>query len=424
MKISYGKSINKMVSTLPAQLVPVQERLAKCANESLYESPESFMQVPFDTKYLAAIKRAVQEKEKLKPTLIVLVGIGGSSLGTLAVFNALRGTRSCKQTGARLLCADTIDGRLTSELLAEVEKEWQRGGRVLLVIVSKSGTTLETLINASCCYDLTKKYCSQDMAKWVTIITDRDSVLWKLAASETFQVLEIPKKVGGRFSVFTAVGLFPLALLGIDIDELIAGARAAVQQETHEPIASVLATHVYTQYERGLHINDFFTFVPALYQCGQWWRQLIGESLGKECNGAPVGITPTVSLGTSDLHSVVQLYLAGPDERFTLFVTCEQEGEVQIPVNQFSELARLEKQNSVTFIQRAIFQGVCAAYEQKQRAFLTMTFAEISAYEVGYFLQLQMMSTVYLGELFGINVFDQPQVELYKQHTRELLGLR
>lgn len=417
MKILYGNTTDQALS---AQLVPVQERLARRAQESAYETPESFIHLPFDTNYLAEIKQAVQEKKKLKPTLVVLIGIGGSSLGTLAVFHALRGTQSCSDTGSRLLCADTIDGRLTSELLTEIENEWQRGGRVLLVIVSKSGTTMETLINAACCYELTKRYCSNDTAQWVTIITDRNSALWNLAIREKFQLLEIPKTVGGRFSVFSAVGLFPLALLGIDIDQLLAGARFAVEQEAHDPVAGTLATCLHTQYERGLHSNDFFTFVPALYQCGQWWRQLIGESVGKERHGMPVGITPTVSLGTSDLHSVVQLYLAGPHERFTLFVTCESGEDVKIPANQFSELARLDK-NSVAAIQRAILGGVCAAYEQKKRAFLTIAFAEISAYEVGYFLQLQMMSMVYLGELFGINVFDQPQVELYKQKTRELL---
>ena len=410
------------MQALHTRLLPMQQRLTATLQDFTYATPERFISLPFDAQRLATIMQAAQEKQALQPTLVVLIGIGGSSLGMLAVYEALRQTRSCESNAARLLCADTIDGQLTSALRAEIEQEWRRGGKVLSVVVSKSGTTMETLINAACCFEITKKH-SQNYAQWITIITDHDSPLWKLGKTENFQLLEVPKNIGGRFSVFSAVGLFPLAVLGIDVEKLLAGARAATQDETSESVASALADCLYAQYERGLHMHDMFTFVPSLYACGQWWRQLVGESLGKERVGREsVGITPTVSLGTNDLHSVAQLYLAGPDERFTLFVSCgQQAADLTIPQNIFSELARLNKGLSVDRVHQAIFGGVCAAYEQKQRAFMTLVFDEITAYEVGYFLQLQMMSVVYLGALFEINVFDQPQVELYKQKTRERL---
>ncbi len=417
------RGFSEEIQALDARLLPIQQRLTAAMQEFVYATPEQFISLPFDAKRLKAIMQAAQEKKDLKPTLVVLIGIGGSSLGTLAVYEALRQTCSCDGNAARLLCADTIDGQLTSTLLTEIEEEWQRGGKVLSIVVSKSGTTMETLINAACCFEITKKH-SQNYAQWITIITDQDSPLWKLGQAEKFQLLEVPKNVGGRFSVFSAVGLFPLAVLGVEVEQLLAGARAAVHGEVHARTAGELAAYVYLQYERGLHMHDMFTFVPALYACGQWWRQLVGESLGKERVGRePVGITPTVSLGTNDLHSVAQLYLAGPDERFTIFISCEQQGaDVAIPQNIFSELARLEKGISVARVHDAIFGGVCAAYEQKKRAFMTITFDAITAHEVGYFLQLQMMSVVYLGALFEVNVFDQPQVELYKQKTRQRLG--
>lgn len=420
MKILSGSC--QVMEVLHARLLPMQQRFTATLQDFTYATPEQFINLPFDIQRLATIMQAAQEKKALQPTLVVLIGIGGSSLGTLAVYEALRQARNCVGNAPRLLCADTIDGQLTSALLAEIEQEWRRGGKVLSIVVSKSGTTMETLINAACCFEITKKH-SQNYAQWITIITDYDSPLWKLGKTEKFQLLEVPKSVGGRFSVFSAVGLFPLAVLGIDVEKLLAGARAAVQKEAHIRAASELAACAYRQYERGLHVHDMFTFVPSLYACGQWWRQLVGESLGKERVGRePVGITPTVSLGTNDLHSVAQLYLAGPDERFTLFVACEQQAaDVVMPENMFSELARLDKGLSVDRVHQAIFGGVCAAYEQKQRAFMTLVFDEITAYEVGCFLQLQMMSVVYLGVLFEINVFDQPQVELYKQKTRERL---
>jgi glucose-6-phosphate isomerase len=261
----------------------------------------------------------------------------------------------------------------------------------------------------------------------VVVTTDRDSALWLLAQQQQFFCLEIPQSIGGRYSVLSAVGLFPLALLGIDIDALHEGARAITPSllATYHNDAARTATFLAYHYTHGFAIHNSFLFSVDMATMGAWYRQLLGESIGKQtATGERVGITPTVSIGSIDLHSVAQLYLAGPRNTVTSFVTIAKNQSTIALDNSSFDNALPAYLRGTTFPQlmAAIAHGTQQAYAQAHLPFITIELPEKNAYYVGQLLQLHMLQTVYLGYLLHVDPFDQPDVELYKKETRKILA--
>ncbi len=355
--------------------------------------------------------------------MVVVVGIGGSNLGTQAVYEALESHASIP-----LYFADTVDSERMAGLLAQVARVLAEGKKVLIVGISKSGSTTETIANFECFLAVLKHHDPHTYHEQVVIITDEGSPFWQLGMSKQYDLLAIPAQVGGRFSVMSAVGLFPLGLVGIDITQLCRGAhmitRMCLWGSDTNPAALFAGTLAW-HYAQGIRIADLFLFNTGLESLGKWQRQLMGESLGKPAGaGTPQGITPTVSMGSTDLHSVGQLYLGGPNDRVTTFVWIETEdARVTIPhMPEFDALVPHIQGKSLYAIMRAIFEGTQKAYANLNRPFMTIRMPEKNAFYIGQFMQMQMIATVYLGGLMGVNSFDQPQVELYKQKTREILA--
>ena len=282
-----------------------------------YETAYAALSTPFDSGVVAQVKETAKQIKLLNPTLLLLVGIGGSNMGTLAIVQALFGTMLNEiSSGIKFYCADTIDNNYDDAFLSIVEKEFASGGNVVICIVTKSGTTTETLINGSLFVQMLKNHRPDDYQKFVVCITDKNAPIWTVAQENSYMTLEVPKKVGGRYSVFSAVGLFPLALLDVDIDQLCLGARETLNECLHADLsinpAAQSALLLYEHYKAGYMIHDLFVFAPDLFMLGNWYKQLIGESLGKKIDRegkiVEVGFTPVVSVGTTDLHSVAQLY--------------------------------------------------------------------------------------------------------------------
>ena len=238
--------------------------------------------------------------------------------------------------------------------------------------------------------------------------------------------------IGGRFSVFSAVGLFPLAVAGFDIDQLLAGIQDMRDQCLEDDVDAnpALASAVlqYLQHRRGLRIHNTFFFNPELELVGKWYRQLMGESLGKETNlaGATVqeGITPIISIGSTDLHSMAQLYLAGPRDKFTTFIYCAAgDKEIQVPTDRvFTGITEAVTGKSLIQVMNAIYGGIKKTYEKKKLPFCEITLPEISLTTLGAMLQFKMMEMIYLASLLNVNCFDQPNVEDYKTETKNLLN--
>lgn len=218
--------------------------------------------------------------------------------------------------------------------------------------------------------------------------------------------------------MLSAVGLFPLAAAGFNIRALLSGA-----EEAHGA-AFVSASILYLHARRGVLINDNFFFHPELESLGKWYRQLLGESIGKESrDGTRVGITPTVSLGSVDLHSVGQLYLGGPRDKLTTFVstTTSVRQKTILHARLFPRIIPELEGASAQGVMAAIFGGVRAAYKKQSLPYTSVLLPDISERSLGQYFQWKMTETMILGRLLGVNAFDQSHVELYKKETKKIL---
>jgi glucose-6-phosphate isomerase len=387
--------------------------------------------LPDDMLMLGKIRQVIGEKLQLKPTYLIVNGIGGSNLGTIAVQEAVLGKLYNQlTTSTKVLYADTVDSDSINNIITLIKPVLEKGGNILLNVISKSGTTTETIANAEVLIDTIRRH-KKDYKKCITVTSDTDSELWNIAVKEGFKVLEIQKKVGGRYSVFSPVGLFPLGLLGIDIKRLLDGAKCmnavCIDTNIEKNPAAISAAIQYLHYESGKNISDLFLFANDLESLGKWCRQLMAESLGKKFNrkGETVntGITPVISIGSTDLHSMAQLYLGGPYDKFTTFLSVENSNSnINVPtLREYSKLVYGIQGKSLESVMNAIVEGTKAAFRKGNRPFVEIKLSCKSEYQIGQFLQFKMIETIYLGYLLDVNPFDQPNVESYKEETRKIL---
>jgi len=397
-----------------------------------YDDDRASINLPDDKDMLSKVKQVMKEKSQLEPEYLVVVGIGGSNLGTLAVQEAVLGKfYNQLDPTTKVLYADTVDSDLINVIVKMVETTLERDGNIILNVVSKLGTTTETVANFEVIIDSLRR-CKKEYGKYVVVTADEDSKLWNLALKEGFSVLEIPKKVGGRYSVFSPAGLFPLGLLGINIEHLLDGARSirdtCIDVDIEKNPAAIGAAIRYQHYKSGKNIADLFLFSNDLESVGKWYRQLMAESLGKEFNKkgkkVNIGITPTVSIGSTDLHSMAQLYLGGPHDKFTTFVRVENStSHIYVPrLGGYSELVSGIQGKSLKDIMDAILEGTKSAFGKDGRPFVEITLPDRSENSIGQFLQFKIIETIYLAYLLDVNPFDQPNVESYKRETRKILA--
>lgn len=383
--------------------------LAEVKNSGGFDVPESFINLLDDKDTLSRVKKVAEEKKgPLK--YIFLVGIGGASLGTLATYNALLGHFDSLELGKegfpKIISLESVEPKRLA-LISKIVDSLEDKNEFILSIDSESGKTIETIANKESMLEILGRRFD-DISGSVFVTTDKGSDFWNEAKENNWQTFEIPKKVGGRYSVFSAVGLLPLALAGVNVDDLISGAKQALDdtlEANRDNKAMTSAAALYHNAGLGKKIHDSFFFNPELESLGKWYRQLMAESLGKEnnINGDKVntGITPTVSIGSRDLHSVGQLYLSGPKDKITTFVYAKEDGSRE---------------------QAALMEGSQRAYESRGLPFFEISFDKITPKSLGYFMQFKMMEIIYLAQLMQVNAFDQPGVELYKIEAKKILG--
>jgi len=397
-----------------------------------YEDDRGAINLCLDNQALREVQSLINEKKKLHPRYVIVVGIGGSSMGTKAVQEAVLGKLyNQTQKSPHILFVESVDPESLECMCKLIEPVLEKNENILVNIVTKSGETTETIANALIFLNLLKKY-KDDYQRYVIITTDKGSKLWKVANKLQIDTLEIPQKVGGRFSVLSPVGLFPLGFLGMDIRGLLKGAAVMRKKclETHfwDNPSILSAIHYYAHYLKGKNINDIFFFAVDFESLGKWYRQLVAESLGKDYvlkeEKKLVGITPTVSIGSLDLHSMVQLYLGGPIDKVTTFVSLKRYDTSRcVPSHRgFDHLVKNIQGKSFQEINDAILRGVKIAYEKRKRPFLEVILPDKSEYSLGQFIQFKMMEIMYLGALMKVNPFNQPRVEDYKRETRKILA--
>lgn len=392
----------------------VQKKIAYAVKHHSLQNEYASVVLPFqNTQHIQTIKKI---QNKLKPELIVVIGIGGSNLGSQAISEA-------KDAQSKLIFADTVDSLKLVKILKHTHSVFERGKSVVYFLISKSGTTTESIANFDILLQQLKSYRPHNYHQFVNVITDEGSLLESYAHSQKYHVHLIPRMVGGRFSVFSNVGLLPLACDNCDVDALLNGAQAAVKTFLHSPKNHIIASAIYRygQHVAGKKIQDMFFFAPELESIGKWYRQLFAESLGKKTRSGitHIGITPTVSIGSTDLHSMGQLYFGGAHDKLLTIVNVASRPHLRLSEN-VALLPFLNKLKIET-IMNAIVQGVKKACDQQSIAHIDICLYESNEYSLGYFMQSLMLEVMILGELLDVNTFDQPDVESYKQQTRKIL---
>ncbi len=417
-------------STVHAGYAPLLEQYAEFQTiaaqlqKSILESTNSGYDVagvPFaEHKQLL---KCIQQQREYKPDLLLVVGIGGSAAGSQALYQALYGTYN--DNSPQVLWIDTIDAVKTYDHYQIASNALRNKKKIVLIIISKSGTTTETIANAALFLELFKTHDST-YKQHTYIITDQNSALWHFASSELIECLDIPLSIGGRFSVFTAVGLLPLGIAGASVDAILEGARQATYDGTQLNEENDALTHALIRlhyYKNQIHIHDFFALSPSFTEMGQWYRQLMGESLGKtDAQENPVGLTPTVSVGSNDLHSVAQLYLGGPSVRYTTFIDgSATRPQLAIPDNALAHLVKGISNKPLLALHNALSKGIIGAYTNQQLPFSYVDLDVVNETSLGYYMQTCMLEIIYLAHGMGVNAFNQPHVELYKKETRRVL---
>jgi glucose-6-phosphate isomerase len=347
---------------------------------------------------------------------LVLIGIGGSSLGTEAVHEVL-GTKQ-----VTLHTLDTISAHATQQVLTQLQA-LRSAKSLAIVVISKSGGTTETLVNAGVFFGELEKRFGADIYQQVIFISDPDAPLQSVGKRLKATTVTMPKIVGGRYSVTTEVGLIPLALLGHDVDRFMNGILDATTEE-FESVVAENAVRLHSYITKNYRHYNFFAFDPRLASLGAWYRQLTAESLGKatDRDGKVVtkGFLPTISTPT-ELHSIGQLYLSGFSGVYTDFVTFD-DSEIDFKIPK-KDLAKAFGKFTMQEVATGIYGGVISAYQEKQLPYRSVIFDTDTAYDLGLFMAMRMLETMYIAELMNLNAFDQPNVELYKIKTKEILGL-
>jgi glucose-6-phosphate isomerase len=392
-----------------------------------------FMELPYQTEVLKEIRKVA------KPVLewcwdFVVLGIGGSALGASALKQALVHPQHNKLPMGRrqlkpgLWVLDNVDPDFCFGILDGLDLR-----RTYFNVISKSGSTAETLAQFLWVYQILKNRLGEDKARERLILTTdpEKGPLRRLAAKEKFVSLSVPPNVGGRFSVLSAVGLLPAHLMGIDLEELLAGARFmdVRLRETNYYLAHRLAAIYYlfaTRKQRPILV--LMPYSSALGGLADWFAQLWAESLGKktDLNGRVVhaGSTPVKALGATDQHSQLQLYMEGPPDKLITFLEVDKfKHHLEIP-NLYPDQEELSYLGGHSLGELLATEKQATAFNLMKagRPSLSLRLPEINPFTVGQLIYLLEVVTMAAGHLYGVNPLDQPGVEGGKQTTYGLMG--
>ncbi|HUG40131.1 MAG TPA: glucose-6-phosphate isomerase [Longimicrobiales bacterium] len=368
---------------------------------------------------------------------VVVLGIGGSALGTTALLHALRGRdwneRSDEERDhfPRLFVLDNVDPDTIAPLLRRLNL-----GATLFDVVSKSGTTAETMSQFLIVRDRLRAALGDPDAyrRHFIFTTDPErGVLRRIADEEGIITLPIPGNVGGRFSVLSAVGLLPAAMVGIDLDALLSGAAAMEARcrtaELPENPAGLFAALQYLAHtEAGAGIHVMMPYSDRLYAIADWFRQIWAESLGKrkDLRGKDVwvGPTPVKALGATDQHSQLQLYIEGPFDKTITFLAVDQHDDA-LPIPpaypDIDAIAYLGG-HSLAGLLDAERRATAAALADSGRMNMTIALPRLDEHALGQLLMMLAIATVHAGGFYGVDPLDQPGVELGKRLTYGLMG--
>ncbi len=411
------------------RLAPRVEEIHRRLMTERQDGAYPFYDLPSDARLLEEMLEAGETLAGRCRNLVVL-GIGGSALGTSALFRALcdlHHNLSPPPGRPRLFVLDNVDPVGVQALMRQLEPQ-----ETVCLVISKSGSTVETMAQFLVMRRWLEQGVGERFREHLVFITDPEKGgLRQLARQEQIETYSIPSGVGGRFSVFTPVGLLPLATVGVDIAALLKGAvenlGALTSVGLHENPAYLNAALQYLAYGKGLHTSVMMPYSDQLRDVADWFRQLWAESLGKRCdlagNTVHVGPTPVNALGTTDQHSQVQLYMEGPYDKTVTFMAPERFAN-DLPLAGWPAAPQLDylAGKSLAQLIRSEQQATAVALAKNGRSNCTLTIPEVSPACLGQLLFMFEVQTVFAGGLFEVNPLDQPGVEEGKEFTYALMG--
>ena len=382
--------------------------------------------VNYDKDEFERIKKAA-DKIKNDSDILIVVGIGGSYLGARAAIEMLTSNfhnslDSDKRTAPKMFyVGNNISSTYMCDLLEAIE-----GKDVSVNVISKSGTTTEPAIAFRILKDyMEKKYGKEEAKKRIFATTDaHKGALKTLADAEGYETFVIPDDVGGRFSVLTPVGLLPIAAAGIDIDEMMKGAADA--RETYSnPNLEENDCYKYAAarnalYNKGKNIELLVNYEPALHYFNEWWKQLFGESEGKDGKG----LFPAAVDFTTDLHSMGQYIQEGRRDLIETVINVEAPRKkitIEATEDNLDGLNFLAGKD-MDFVNKKAFQGTVIAHTDGDVPNMIVNVPELTAYYFGQLVYFFEKAVGISGHLLGVNPFNQPGVEKYKKNMFALLG--
>ena len=380
----------------------------------------------YDKKEFDKIKKAAEKIQKDSDVLLV-IGIGGSYLGARAVIESLTNTfynmqdKSARKMPQILYVGNNLSSTYVSDLIDYIaDKDFS------INVISKSGTTTEPAIAFRIFREiLENKYSLKEARERIYVTTDKKKgALKELAKKEKYTTFVIPDNVGGRYSVLTAVGLLPIATAGINIDELMDGARFAQDRYSDDDLKynecykyAVLRNVLY---EKEKNIELLISYEPKMHYFIEWWKQLFGESEGKEQKG----IYPSGAEFTTDLHSLGQYIQEGRRNLFETVISIEKpERDITLKMEE-DDLDNLNylAGKTLSYVNKKAMEGTIEAHVDGDVPNIVVNIEKLDANNIGQLIYFFELACAMSGEILGVNPFNQPGVEKYKTNMFRLLG--
>lgn len=427
-------NLNNLEGTVTQEQINNLKSMVVAAHETLHSKSGAgsdflgWVDLPsnYDKEEFNRVKTAASKIQKNSDILIV-IGIGGSYLGARAVIEAARGNffndlnKENRKTPQVYFVGNNISSTYISQLLSII-----KGKDFSINVISKSGTTTEPAIAFRIFKEVIEnRYGKEEAKDRIYITTDRArGALKKLADIEGYETFVIPDDVGGRFSVLTPVGLLPIAVAGIDIEELMSGAEmgriAYGNEDIDKNISYKYAAVRHLLYERGKTTEILVNYEPALQYFGEWYKQLFGESHGKDGKG----IFPSAVNFSTDLHSMGQYIQDGMRNIFETVINVESPVEsIEIEYNEEDmDGLNFVAGKTIDFVNKKAMEGTILAHREGGVPNIVLSVPKLDAKSIGELIYFFEMSCAIGGYLIGINPFDQPGVEAYKKNMFALLG--
>ena len=375
--------------------------------------------VSYDTRELEKIKK-IAKKINTDSDVLIVIGIGGSYLGARAVLEALTNKYEKKETEI-LYVGNNLNPNYINEIIDYVSDK-----NVSLNVISKSGKTMEPAIAFRIFRNLLENKYGVDGARKRIFVTTtkRKGALYKIALQEKYVKLSIPENIGGRYSVLTAVGLLPMAVGGINIDNIMKGAKNAAELYNEDSLKNnecykyAVARNILYQDDKNIEILT--SYEPKLFYFSEWWKQLYGESEGKN----NLGIFPASVTYTTDLHSLGQYIQEGRRNLFETVISIENtNSDVVIGYDDenLDDLNYISGQK-LSYVNKKAMEGTVLAHMDGGVPNLIINMEYLDETTIGHLIYFFEKACAMSGMLFGINPFDQPGVEKYKTNMYNLLG--